>query len=161
MVPLLSFDKYSEFDTKAAFIEKISRYIGWPEIKGLEKKNRIKIGVLGKSRIITSLNNYFIKAKIKDKRVSIVEISNFDEIEEMDIIFISEDLGDDLEKVINRCIKYGVLVFSDIKGYSIKGVHINFFNDNSRLNLEVNLKSIRKSNFYIDSKLLSIAKVVE
>lgn len=158
---LLSLDKYPEFDTKAAFIEKISRYIGWPEVKGLENKSSIKIGVMGKSNINNSLNKYFNKAKIKNKNVKIVEVINLDDINELDILYIAEDLKDELDAVIERCFENGVLVISDIKGYCMRGVHINFFNDKSRLNFEVNLGSIRKSQFYIDSKLLAIAKVVE
>jgi len=148
----------SEYEYKAAFIERFTRFVDWPG--GIES-DTFKIAVIGKNPINESLANLFADEKIKNKNVKIIYSDNIVDLAEANLVFISSSEKKRIKEILAFTGKYPILTISDSKGFSAKGVHINMYDDNNYIRYEINQEAIEKSGLKVSSLLLASAKIVK
>jgi hypothetical protein len=147
----------SEYEYKAAFIERFTRFVEWPnEIES----NTFKIAVIGKNPIHESLDNLFTNEKIKDKNVEVIYINNIIDLTDVNLVFISAAEKKRIKEILAFTDKYPILTIGDSKGLSAKGVHINMYVDDNYIRYEINQNAIEKSGLKVSSLLLASAKIV-
>ena len=148
----------SEYEYKAAFIERFTRFVDWPN--GIED-DTFKIAVLGKTPIMASLNELFADLKIKDKDVEIIYTDEISDLKNANLVFISSSEKKSIKEILAFTGKYPILTISDSRGYGALGVHINMYEDNNYIRYEINQEAIIKSNLKVSSLLLASAKIVK
>ncbi|PIQ07829.1 MAG: hypothetical protein COW71_14895 [Ignavibacteriales bacterium CG18_big_fil_WC_8_21_14_2_50_31_20] len=164
IITLISDSIYSQFDeytVKAQFMERFTHYIEWPE--GSTIKNQeipFRIGVYGENHFENKLNEIAELIEIKNKKVELREV-DFKSILDCDMLFISKCSEEELNKIIRIAVGRSILLISDSDGFGKKGVHINFYNKNDKINFEINISSTRRDTFKISSRLLKLARIIE
>jgi len=150
-----------EYQVKSAYIEKVSRFISWPEKKNIDEKDSFVIGIVGNNSFRETTSTYFKQQTMKNKKVSIIKVDNSVDINKCDLLFIDNSEKENLKKYIGIAEKNHVLVVADTKGFAEKGVHINLPIKDERVDLEVNYECMKAAGFSIESILLIYAEIVE
>ncbi len=155
------FSQDREYLIKAAFIEKITRFIDWPE-KTEKQEDIIVIGILSKTpEIVNTFQFYFKDQLIHNKSVKIEKIENINTNKNLDLLFVSSDYKGDIEKIAENLSGTKVLIITEKKGYSRQGAHINLVEEYNRIRFEINPEKLNNSGFYVSSKLYAYGEVVK
>lgn len=159
---------YNETDfnlLKAAYLERFTRFVEWPEE---QKINEFNIAVVGDLEFQKSLKSVFKYLHIKNRDAIIKYYPNCtallneknDELKDIQILYLSDVCSSKLDKIINAAKNSHVLTISQSPGFAKKGVHINMFLLGTNLKFEINEKSARESGLKISHLLLQQAKLV-
>ncbi len=147
---------FYEFQVKAVFLEKFTRFIEWP-LNVLNASKPFVIGVIGEISFKRELSNIYLNQKIKKKKVDIRFVSEGEDISKCHLLFISESVKSRLSKIISLVKDKPILTVSNAKGFARKGVHINIYLRSGRVRFEVNEKAVRDSGLLISYHLLKAA----
>ncbi len=147
----------SEYEYKAAFVERFTRFVDWPN---KSDGDIFKIVVFGENPFDNTLNELFDKTKIKSKYVKIIYTYKLEDLAIADLVFISDSEKKQVKDIIAITNKYSILTIGDSKGFCSKGVHINMYVEGNYIRYEINQKEIEKSQLRISSLLLNSAKII-
>ena len=163
-LPLSIFTTHKEYFVKAVLLQKISRYITWPEKSGMSDTSKsFVIGVIGKNPFGSILEDSYSsgKWKIKKKKVKIKYFASPGEIKECHLLFISKSEKKNLSNILSFIKNKPVLVVGDTKGFAQKGVHINFYQSGKKLRFEINPIAAQEALLSIDPSLLPSGKIIK
>lgn len=160
--PFISSAQSSEYMVKAAFLEKFTRFIEWPESSNMDNKTQpFVISIIGKNPFGSILTNLYSTQKINGRKVTIRNIHSIDKIEGTHILFIAKSEQKNLAKILDFAKNKPILTTGETKGYATNGVLINFYISNKKVRFEINETAVRNSGLYMNFRLLSLAKIVD
>lgn len=145
----------NEYDLKAAFIYKFTKYIDW----GNTVSNTFTIAVIGNSPVYTSLRKIARTKTVGHKKIAVLHFNSPDDITPCNIIFISANSYFSLPNVLARIDK-GTLTISEEPGFADLGTAFNFILDHDKLKFEANINSINEEGLKVSSQLLKLAIIV-
>lgn len=148
----------SEYEFKAAFIERFTRFIEWPDSI---RSDTFNIVVIGKTPLQSTIDQLFKTLKIKNHNVKTTYTTDTNDLKYADLVFISKSEKKRIDEILALTSKYPILTISDTKGFATKGVHINMYDDNNYIRYEINQDAIQKSNLKVSSLLLTSAKIIK
>jgi hypothetical protein len=161
-IPQPSFPQSREYTLKAGYIEKFTHFIDWPEIsKRSDTSTIFSIAVIGENAYGNAIENIFSKVKVKNKKVRITYISSVDDIDNCQLLIISESEKRALDKIVSYTSGKPILTIGETEGYGKKGVIINMFIDHNHIRYEINRTALEKTGLKISSLLLSSAIIIE
>ncbi|MGD9159709.1 MAG: YfiR family protein [Desulfobacteraceae bacterium] len=140
---------------KAAFIERFTRFIEWPE--NAFQSESFKILILGENPFGTTLEKLFAITRIKNREVEIKYSGNTGSVKDCQIVYISPSCKKDLKKIVELLSGGNILSIGDTEGYADQGVMINFFIDKNVLRFELNIEEIKKSKMKVSTLLEKVA----
>jgi hypothetical protein len=152
------FAQHSEYEVKAALIEKFSRFVEWQVKKDPQKS--FKIGVLGKKNYSNIIEELYSNWKIKGRKVEITYPVTDEEIISCDIIFISSSYTHNIKYLLELIANKQILTISDRENDLQNGIMINMYLNRKKVIYDINLTSFRKSGLKVSSLLLDAAKIV-
>jgi len=147
----------SEYEYKAAFIERFTRFVEWPDSTD---SDTFKIAVIGTTPLKSFLNDLFSDLEIKGTQVELISTNDIDDLSHANVVFISSSEKNRVSDILMHTNKFPILTIGDSHGYCAGGVHINMYVDDNYIRYEINPESIEKSNLKISSLLLASAKIV-
>jgi len=175
--PALFSDKSEEtpeYQLKGTFIERIVRFIQWPEDSPVNNKSRpFIIGIIGENPFLVKqkgedapkdwLELIYIEQgiKIKSKPTEVRYISDIDGIRECNLLFVSKSEKKMLPEIVAAARENHVLTFSDVDGFAKKGIHINLILKSGNVKYEVNQTGIVEAGLTIKYQLLKYAAKIE
>lgn len=144
-----------EYAMKAAFVYNFMLFTQWPTLPN----NTLRICTLESDTLKHELE------KFKDNqphgaRLIISRISNLDKIKECQALYLSEEDKKRLPAILSLLEDAPVLTITDVPELIGKGVIIGIKTESKRIVFEVDAQAAKKSNLYLSSKLLSLAKSV-
>lgn len=142
---------------RASIIEKIARFIEWPEWEG----ERFNLCVVEKTGLLPALQNYYETVLLANKPVSLLTFRSLAPPRNCQAFFLGEENMDDLPMIMQLIDNKPVLVVAEKKAAVEQGTHVDFFTEDNRLHLEVNRKSLESSGFKVSYHLLKVARIVE
>ena len=144
----------------AAYIERFTRFIDWPQSHLIENKSIIKIGISGNYNLYLKMVEFSSSIKIKNKVVEVKLIKTLDDINDIDIIFIGSKDLQKLSRILKICEENSILTISYSQGFAEKGIIINLYKENNVFKFEINEQKAREFGFKISHLLLSKSKIV-
>jgi hypothetical protein len=155
------FAQSNEYILKAVALEKIAMFITWPgETDKTIHSQDFVIAVLANKKFGNILEDIYRDKKIKDKPVSIIQITTIDELIQCDILFIPSIKTNELQHVLDGLKEKPILTISDTEGFAESGCFINFYEFENKLRFEINQKAMLNTGFSIDFRLLRVSKVI-
>lgn len=142
---------------KIVYLERFCRYIEWPKNANHIVNNKFKIGIIGKNPFGTQITKFFNKRKIKNRSVEVEEIKDIVDINNFDLVFVSNTVNNDIPNIVKIANGNPVLLIGDGLGFAKKGIHINYVLKDESLKFAINLSQIKKTKLLVDSNLLKIA----
>jgi hypothetical protein len=153
--------QYNENLIKAAYIERITRFVEWPAGKNLTSMDQFVIGVYEEDDFYNILITVFKEKSIKEHKVKIVSIKFPEQINTCNLCYISEKAKSTLGKFIDSANSSGVLLISETSGFSKAGVHINFYIEEEKLKFEINEKSLASAGFKVSYLLMQNNRIIK
>jgi hypothetical protein len=150
--------QHSEYEVKAALIEKFSRFVEWQNSK--DEQQTFKIGLLGRENFDEVIEKLYSNWKIKGRNVEITYPETDDEIKSCDIIFISTAYHHNITYLLELISTEPILTISDRENDMSKGIMINMYLNRNKVIYDINLTSFHKSGLKVSSLLLDAAQTV-
>lgn len=147
-----------EYEVKAEFLERFTRFIDWPADS--EPGGRFVIGVLGRSPFNGYLERMAAERKIKGRPVEIRYLVDPAQVDACQIVFITASERERLKRILARTATKPILTVGDSDGYATAGVLINFYDAGDTVRFEVNEAAVERSGLHVSSKLLKLARLV-
>ncbi|MDP3775985.1 YfiR family protein [Methylotenera sp.] len=144
-----------EYAMKAAFVYNFTLFTEWPTLPN----NTLKICTLESDALKHELEKFRIHQP-HGATLLISKISNIEAIKDCQALYLSEEDKQRIPVILSLLENTPVLTITDVPELMGKGVMIGIKTDNKRIVFEVNTLAAKKSNLYLSSKLLSLAKVV-
>lgn len=149
----------TEYEAKAAFIYNFAKFVEWPAKPGPDNA-LLRLCLLGKDPFGPALEE--VKGKlVKERKMEVVLLDVTADGRECDLLFIAASEERHLDRVVAILRGAGTLTIGDTEGYAQQGVMINFFPENGKIRLEINLDAVRRAGLKISSKLLYLARIVD
>jgi YfiR/HmsC-like len=148
----------SEYEYKAAFIERFTRFIEWPD----EFDNdTFKIAVAGDNPFRNSLDELFDVTKINSLNTEIIYTNDINELCHANLVFISGSEKKRIDEILSELNDKPILIISDSERFCEMGTHINMYVDGNNVRYEINEEAIKKSGLEVSSLLLASARIVK
>jgi hypothetical protein len=152
-------EQVPEYQLKAEFIERFTRFIEWP--RGTTTTGPFVIGVLGSDPFRGYLEKMAATHKIKGRQVEIRRFRDVAEVDGCQIVYVSASERDRLRAVLARTESRPILTIGDTNGYGAAGVLVNFYTAGDTVRFEMNELAIERSGLHVSAKLLKLARLVE
>jgi hypothetical protein len=153
--------QYNENIIKSAYIERITRFIEWPDNDTAFLHGNFVIGVFDEEDLYYTLTEIFREKPIKNHKVTIIPVKSPEEIINCNLCYISENAKPIISKFVDAANYSGVLLFSGTSDFSKSGVHINFYLEDEKLKFEINEKSIDSAGFKASYLLMRNARIIQ
>ncbi len=161
VVPPSTTGEYREYQMKAVFLDKFTRFVQWPETSTVADTTRpFVIGVIGDSPFGTLLEQIYAERRIKSSPVDIRYLAELDEIAACNLLFITDSAGDRLADIVVRTRDRPILTVADTRGFAERGVLINFHRQKGKVKFEINERAVHASGLTFSYLLLNLARIV-
>jgi hypothetical protein len=152
-------EQLPEYQVKAEFIERFTRFIEWPQ--GASTGGPFVIGVIGTDPFRGYLDKMAADRKIKGRPVEIRRFRDIAAVDSCDIVFISSSERARLPAILARTDSHPILTVADSNGFAASGVLVNFYTSGDTVRFEMNETAIERSGLRVSAKLLKLARLVE
>ncbi len=150
-----------EYKMKAVAIEKISKFIEWPnESETLDTTKEFIISVIGENPFGNLLEEIYKEYNIKNLKAKIEYVSDISENSKCHLLFISESENKRLEEIISYTKNRAILTMSETDGFASRGVLINLFISGNKIRFEINETGMDAAGFKVSYLILRIAKII-
>jgi hypothetical protein len=167
VIPLLflfsvtAYAQYNENVVKAAYIERITRFIEWPVKDHTLSADRFVIGVFGETQFYNTLTDIFKEKLIKNHKVNVISIKNPGQLRTCNVCYLSDKANPMISDFVNTANSFGVLLISETTDFCKEGVHINFYIEDEKLKFEINEKSLTSAGFKVSYLLLQNTRIIQ
>lgn len=160
-VPLTTLAQPTANTLKAVYLEKFTTFITWPQSIEMDNKDiPFIIGVSGETKMLEVLIDVYKTQPINNKEVIVKNITDYRQIDSCNILYIAEKTNLELKRILTITESLPILTVSSTKGYSEKGILINFYTTSNKLRFEINETAVLKSPLKMSFFLLKSARIV-
>jgi hypothetical protein len=161
-LPLICWSTDLEYEVKAEYLERFTRFIDWPaDSHAGSAEGRFRLCVIGNNPFGSYLEDMTTEVKFKGKPAELNLIHDVREAQNCDLLFIAHPESQRLPEILKVTRDLPILTVSDTPGFANKGVLINFYNEGAKVRFEINQHAIKQSRLHVSSRLLGLARVVE
>lgn len=154
-------EEFGEYAIKAAFLERFTRFIEWPEDSvETDSTKPFVIAVIGNNPFDEALDKVAVIQRIHNRNVEIHYIDDISHESKCHILFICKSEEYRLVEIINHTYKKPILTISETEGFAEEGVLINFYMEENNVKFEINETALHNTGLYISHLLLRTAKIV-
>ena len=147
----------SAYESEAAFILKIVRFVRWPEGTFANSQTTLRLCIVGTDAGDASIAD-LAGQRLKDKVIAVARLANPDQAAtECEIVFIDRSERDRVATLLNPLARTPVLTISDIDGFTSDGGMVGFNTAGNRINFEINVAASKRAGLAIGAQLLQIA----
>lgn len=152
--------QYNENVTKAAYIERITRFVEWPAKDSHLANDQFVIGVYYEDEFYNTLIEVFKDKSIKEHKVKIITVNSPEQLNGCNLCYISQKAKPSISDFLVRASTSGVLLISGTNGFCKAGVHINFYIEDEKLKFEINEKSLISAGFKVSYLLMQNTRII-
>ena len=158
-MPLSCWATELEYEVKAEYLERFTRFIDWPADS--TPSRTFRLCVIGANPFGSYLRDMTADMKFKGKPAELNHILVPRESRDCDLLFVPASQASQLPEIMKVTRDLPVLTVSDTAGFAQRGVCINFYNEGSKIRFEINNEAIKRSRLRVSSRLLDLARPVK
>ncbi|HLO90882.1 MAG TPA: YfiR family protein [Lentimicrobium sp.] len=152
---------HADYRVKAAFLYNFTQFIQWPANAFESPYEPLVIGILGKNPFGDDLKEVVSGEKGNGHFIVVRRYNDISEIRKCHILFINKNDTTDLNLIDSVFSQKPVLLVSDGSAdFLDKGGMIRFVKRKNKIQLQINLASIKSANLAISSKMLRLAELI-
>lgn len=130
----------------------------WPAEKS---EDQYLVAIVGDVNLLNELASVTKNKSINNKSIAVVNYSSETELKDINILFLAESLSDLFGDFYQKSVDNSVLLVTESSGLGKKGAGVNFYGKDQKVNFELNLKTLERSQIITSRKLRDIAKLVK
>jgi hypothetical protein len=142
---------------QSMFVYNFTRFIEWPESA---KSGSFVITIIGNSDIADELDRFCAGKKVGLQNIVIKKVKEVEEISTSQILFISYNRSSKIAEIISKISGTSTLLIGEKSGLCASGVAVNFILDGDKLKFELKVANATKNGLKVNSKLESMAIIV-
>lgn len=150
----------TEYQVKALCLVNFARYTEWPAAVFSETNAPLVIGIIGESRLRTSLQSATEGKNIAGHNVVIRDLNTEVEYDKCQILFVSASETKHLPEILSRVKNKPILTVGETEPFLQQGGIIDFAMRSGRVRFDIDLNAAHHSGLQISSKVLSLADEV-
>lgn len=144
-------DEDGELRIKAAFLQRFTGYIDWPELPAGD----FQIGVLGSDAMLAELQKLFEGRRILERAVQVRRVRSSDALAGLQMLYAA---GGEAPRLPTP---RGLLLVTEGEGGLARGGVINFLLIERRVRFEIALTRAERAGLRLSSRLLAVALKVD
>jgi uncharacterized protein DUF4154 len=151
----------SEYDVKAAFLFKFTKFVEWPSAAFPSADAPFVIGIVGRDPF-GGLDRILEGKRTGDRNFEVRNLSATDsaKLRACQMIFVNASEKHHLDDILSAVQGRPVLVAGETEGFASGGGMVGFVVRRSHMGLEVNSSAAGAARLKISSQLLNIARIV-
>lgn len=150
-----------EYQVKAVFLFNFAQFVEWSPDEFPEAETPLIIGVLGEDPFGSYLDETVQGEKIDSHSLIVQRYKKIEDVKNCQILFIGYKKKDQIRQVLAKVNEKDVLTVSDAANFAQLGGVIEFFTEEGRIRIRVNLDAAKNASLSISSKLLRVAEIVK
>jgi hypothetical protein len=152
----------SEYDVKAAFLFKFTKFVEWPATAFSGPEAPFVIGIVGYDPFEGGLDRLIEGNTTGNRRLEVRHINATDAaaLRACQMIFVGAQEQRRLPGILAAVQSRPVLVVGESEGFASAGGMFGFALRESRIGIEINSAAARQARLKISSQLLNLAKLV-
>lgn len=155
-----SYSQDREYLIKSAFIEKMTRFITWPNAK-IDQKKEVVLGVVTPDdQIFETIKFYFSDQKIQQKNVLVKQIKDHTNLKDIDLVFVTNGTDVKVLEFLEDPANCECLLIFDNFNQPDSCVHINLTTKNNKIGFQIDPNLLSENGFYVSSKLVSYGQII-
>ena len=151
------FGQLPENQLKAAFIEKFTHFIEWPDDTVQNKP--FVIYVFPDSPLIPYLQNLFQNHKIKQRPVDLLITDNISLLDSAHIVIVHSSYKHIMPIILARIKHKAILTIGDYNEFLNDGGILLLYREEDTLRFAINLDALSHTGLIVSSQLLKLAKL--
>lgn len=136
---------------KAEIIAKFLTFTSFPT----NHNKSITIAVYNNEEQYKEFDNYFVNKNINNQPINIVHVKNILEIKNQQVLFIGENIENEIDKVLKMTENKPILTITTEEKFVYKGIILYFYQDKNGVSHKINRNSLNKSGLKMKSELLN------
>lgn len=160
-LPVLGQSSFDERDIKAAYLEKLARFVEWPASAGLEDPDApFVVTILGSDSLNSALENTYREKVFLNRPLELRFVDAVESVGKTHLLFITRSERRSVESILESLDKQPVLTVGDTPGFAGRGVMINLVRHDNRIRFEINRRALDEAGLRASLSLLSLAILV-
>ena len=157
LLPNFAFGQGSEYQLKAAFIERFCRFIQWEN----HKAQSFEIAIVGNSSALPYFEEYLKGRTIHNKPININPYNSTNPTPH--IIFFEQSNDSIYQFIMSDLNQYKghILTIGNSKDMANTGVLISFYLQDDKINFIINTSAVERTSLSFSSFLLEVAELVK
>ena len=155
----------SEYQLKAAFLVRFTKYVTWPKASFPKKKTPVEVWLVGADPFGKDLDAAFEDKDLDGRPYRITRIPTLEGARKRKdtphVLYVGRLTEKQRTGLLALVADEPVLVVGEVKDLAIRGAHINFFVEEERVRFEINPEAAKARGLKIGSQLLRLARIVE
>lgn len=148
-----------EYQVKAAFLYKFTRFIDWPTAAFRSPTSPFVIGIIGNDPFGGYIREIVKGEKVGSHPIIIQQYHNSQEVINCHMLFVNPPATSRVKDIVTAIGGRSILTVSDMENFTAYGGMVNFYKENNKIRFEVNVASSRSAHLEISSKLLTVARI--
>jgi hypothetical protein len=144
-----------DYQVKAVFLFNFAQFVSWPS---QPPDAPLVIGILGDDPFGSYLDETVRGEKVNGRSLTIQRFRR-GEPRNCNILFVAQSERERAAQVVSNLKGRSVLTVSDIDGFAELGGMIQFFTEQNKIRMRINLDAVKAANLKVSSKLLRVAEV--
>jgi hypothetical protein len=149
-----------EYQIKAVFLFNFAQFVEWPET-ALPESSDLVIGVLGEDLFGDYLDEIVRGETVNGHPLKVKHFKDIGEVENCHILFINLKNAESLKHALSNLKDTHILTVGDTLNFAREGGMIQFFTQNNKVHLKINLEKVKNNELAISAKLLRVAEIVK
>ena len=149
-----------EYEIKAAFIYKFTKFIDWPAQAFSDPSDPFSIGILGKDPFSNILEQTFMGKTVNGREWIVKRSNSVEELKKCHILFISSSEKKRLAEIIEVIKFANILTIGDMDQFAESGGIIGLNEQDKKISIEINVEAAKQAGLTISSKLLILGKIL-
>ncbi len=151
--------EYTEYEIKAGFMYNIAKFVEWPE-GSADTRKPLVLCVLGTDPFGKALDDLNGRP-VGGRRLEVRRASSLKDLKDCHMLFISGSEKERLPRILEALRDSAILTIGDTTGYAGRGVMVNFYLDQKKLRIEINIDKAKRARLLISSQLLRLTRIVQ
>lgn len=149
-----------EYQVKAVFLYNFTQFVTWPDDAFNSETDPLIIGVVGKDPFGDYLDETVRNETVGQHPLVVKRFNTLAEVTPCHLLYINlPERG--MQQVLNTLNTKNTITVGDTENFANSGGAIQFYMEENKIRIRVNLATVKKNNLVISSKLLRLADIVE
>lgn len=151
---------FTESEVKAALLVKVTQFVDWPASAFSDSTGPLRIAILEPDPFGAKFDESLRGVTVAGRSIRLTRCRTVAEAEGCHVLFVGSAAEGVLAPLLRQLEGKPVLTAGDGAGLAREGVMINFYKDEGKVRLELNVAAARKAGLRISAKLVQVSRVV-
>lgn len=159
-VPTQVWAEAREYELKAEYIERFTRFVEWPSTAFADDKSPFVFCVAGQNPFGRFLDELVRDRRVQNRKAMLRSVADASGIDGCHLLFVTRSVRARVGPLLARAAGRALLTVGDSEGLAQAGVLLNLYFEGPHLRFEVNTDAIKRSGLKFSSRLLKLARTV-